>query len=880
MKAVLTQKTLENGVEVVLKENHFSPSVAIQCWVGVGSIDELADERGMAHFIEHMLFKGTKRRAVGEIAELVEDAGGEINAYTTFDHTVFHLTLGASHAALGVDLLADAITSSTFDPDEVGREREVILEEIKRGNDSPGAKVGRKIFEISFAGTEAARPIIGSEESVGGFTRDQIYGFYRRWYQPQNMRVIAVGDFDTGEMMALIETAFGAMAAKPVPSRQHPNWTEERARNQSVAKNAPMVSVLKGDYQQPRLEISFLVPPAEHADGPGLDLAAFALGSGELGRFNRRLRDVEGVVASVGASVYAPKFGGIFELSAITDEPSILAATTALARETARLRHHEPVTQDELARAKANLKSDRIFRDETVDGQARSVGYGMRTPYKLQYDDVYTALIDGIPETVLRGAVDRWLSPERAVIVSLLPESSTIEEAKLRRAFNEGWKTGVGERAVASTVKSARAASRRGERSGVLVTKLSPGVELVYRRNQSAQLFTLTAATEGGLRAENAENVGLHNALSSLLATASRRYGYEETMQLVEGRGAVYEGFSGKDSFGFHLQALTEQLDDMLPIFTAGMLEPVFPEEQWLSLKRELERAIASQDDSPAGICLRRFQHMIYGKHPYRFPLFGTADSVSNFDQNMLLQAFETSRDAGPWVIAASGSFSNEEIVAKLSKALTGFNPAAAPRKFPSEMLKNTGEIGAVKLEKDREQAHIALGFSGLDWSDPDRYALDVLVNVLGGHGGRLFKELRDKESLAYTVSPVVAYGRHGGAIGAYIACAPGKVSRALEGLRNEMSKVTRSSPTKSEVARAKNHIIGTHELGLQRSDAQTSSMALMQVYGYGFDDFINYPEEIAKVSEADILRAAQRLIKPDAAVEVVVGPSSTPSAV
>lgn len=878
MKAVLTQKFLPNGVEVVLKENHFSQSVAIQCWVGVGSIDEEPSERGMAHFIEHMLFKGTARRQVGEIAATVEGCGGEINAYTTFDHTVFYLTMGSTHAAVGVDLLADAFSSSTFDSTETDREREVILEEIRRGNDSPGSKVGRRLFELAFEGTEAGRPIIGSEESVAGFTREQIYSFYRKWYQPQNLRVLCVGDFDSDAMLAMIAKAFGHLKPAQLPRRRHPAWNEEQtmARRSVASGPSPSVSILKGDYQQPRLEIAFLVPPAEHSDGPALDLAAFALGSGEISRFNRRLRDSEAVVSSVGASVYAPKFGGIFELSALTTAENLLVATQALAREIGRLRTTEPVTEDELTRAKANLRADRIFRDETVDGQARSLGYGMRTNYKLQYDEVYQALISSIPETALTGALDRWLSKERAFIVMLVPETATVTDESVREAFLKGWQDGEGLGAQKKAADiAAKSPSVRKPSADTAVIKLADGIEFIYRQNESAQLFTLTAATEGGLRAEDDRTAGTHYAMAGLLATASRKHEYEVMMQTVEGLGAVLEGFSGKDSFGFHVQGLTEQVDQLMELFSECLNEPQFPDEQFQSLKREIEQAIETQDDSPSGICVRQFQKLIYGMHPYRLPLYGTAESVATMTSQSLLKHFEASRNAGPWCLAATGSLDPQRVADLVQKAVQGFRPRAAKRVFASEAARLSGETGSVRLPKEREQAHIVYGFKGLDWGDKDRYALDVLTNVLGGHGGRLFKELRDKDSLAYTVSPIVAYGRHGGVIGAYIACAPAKKERALDQLRREMMKLKSELATTAELDRARNHIVGTHELSLQRSDAQTSSMALMQLYGYGWNDFLTYPEKIEAVTGADVQRVARRLFDETKASDVIVGPNS-----
>jgi zinc protease len=147
------------------------------------------------------------------------------------------------------------------------------------------------------------------------------------------------------------------------------------------------------------------------------------------------------------------------------------------------------------------------------------------------------------------------------------------------------------------------------------------------------------------------------------------------------------------------------------------------------------------------------------------------------------------------------------------------------------------------------------------------------MTNILGGHGGRLFSNLRDRDSLAYTVSPIVSYGCHPGVVGSYVACAPTKVEQALSGLKTEMASLKETPPTEAEVDRSRNYIIGSHDMGLQRSDSQTSTMALMELYGYGYDDFLKYPKAVAKVTAADVQRVANRLIEDSQAVTVVVGP-------
>lgn len=400
---------LDNGVEVVLKSTGFSDTVTMQVWVGVGSLHEKNDELGMSHYLEHMLFKGTRKYGPGEIASTVEMCGGEINAYTTFDNTVYYLTLDSDHVASGIDLLYEAVAHSQLDETEFNREKEVILEEIRRSNDSPGSRIGRKVFETAFQGTSAARPIIGSTESVSGFTRDQVFGYYKKWYVPNNMRIIVVGKFDEPRLLSLLGETFGLLPQGEIPFKFEP-MSIYHGRNIGVSDR---VQVVKGDFKQVRLEIVFPAPYLEHPDTMSLDIAAFALGTGEMGRLSRKLRDEAGIVSSIGASVFSPVFGGIFEFSALLEKDQLVPALQAIRGEIENFLGSEPITEEELERARATLRIDRIYRDETVDGQARSIGFGLKTSLRMHFDAVFSAMIEDVSRSEVHGAARRWLDFSR-----------------------------------------------------------------------------------------------------------------------------------------------------------------------------------------------------------------------------------------------------------------------------------------------------------------------------------------------------------------------------------------------------------------------------------------------------------------------------------
>ena len=861
MPQKVVHETLGNGLEVFLKEDHFTNIVAIQCWVRTGSLHERPNEEGMAHVLEHMLFKGTAKRVVGEIASTVEGCGGNINAYTTFDRTVFYLTLNKNHAALGVELLADAIYNSSFDAEEFAREKEVILEEIRRSNDDPGSLIGRKIFERAYAGSIASRPIIGSVESVTSFTRDDLVTFHSRWYQPENLFFLAVGSFNAEELLGEVNRQFGSAKGTPVPQlnagvRKFPTGLE--------------IHVLRGDYEEPRIEIAFEAPNIHHPDTAALDVASFALGGGETARLFQRLREDTGIVTSIGASIYAPEFGGVLEVSASPMPDKILEAIGGIGKEIALIESAEPVSEEELSRAQANMKADRVYQRETVEGKARSLGYGLFTPYKAHFDDLYWTLVRETTTNDIQETLSRWIRPERAVVAVLVPKDMKLEEGDVRKAFLAGVKEG---QASKNPKKASKVPAYHGAKQPTVIDIL-PGFRLVYRENPAGELFALTCATRGGLHLETTETNGLFNAISGMLARATASTDYLKLQSYIDGLGASISGYSGKDSFGLRLNCLTEHADPMLKIFAECFLQPVFPEAQWASLRSETLEDIRTQDDSPSSVCIRKFQEMIFQEHPYRMSLLGTANAVSGFSTKQLTADYQKFRDGGPWVFGGVGSMPADEIAEKLRTHFKGFKPSPTPRaaihKLEGVKLERNSAISVVK---EREQVHIVVGYPGLSWNSPQRPALDLMTTVLGGQGGRLFLELRDKGSLAYSVSPIVSYGVSPGIVGAYIATAPEKAERAIAGLEAELARITKAPPSDDETQRGKNYIVGNHESDMQRCDSQGMTMALMEIYGIGFDDFLTYPSKITEVSSDQVASCARSLFDPGKKKSVRVGP-------
>ena len=859
------RSTLSNGIEFVHVPRSGADVATIQCVVWAGSLDEKSDERGVAHFLEHMLFKGTANRGVGQIASMIEGAGGDINAYTTFDKTVFYLTLPSDMSELGFDILSDAIFNSSFDPEEFAREKEVVLEEIRRGNDDPGGQIGRKIFSTMYEGSEAGRPIIGFSEEVANFSRDTLVGFWSRWYQPENMTVVVVGNLSTEEATTLAEKHFGS---KIIKAPRQDRWGS--GRHNEIKRLQPKgvrAVVIAGDFEQTRMEVAFGAPTIFAADCALVDTAAYILGGSEVSRLQRRLKEKEAVVNAVGASAYTPNFEGIFEVSAALEPTNFEPALRSIARELALLLGAEPATVQEVDRARAASRIGRIHREETVDGVARGLVAGMATPMKEKFEAVYDNLAQEFQPAEIAGALRRHWHLDKALIIVLCDKKHSPKEEDLVAAYVSGLRQGQ---------------DLGAKKSGVNVIKkdlpvkhafeIGNGIPVIYRHIPGAKMFSAAAATEGGLRGEDLANVGSFHAIATLLGLATKSKSYDKFSGRLEDMGSILGGFSGKDSLGFEMHCTEDQIAEMMEHLGEAMLEPAFPAEQWESYRRETMESLKLQQDSASWICMRRLHNAVYGEHPYSLPVSGIEKSVNKFSAEALQASFETWRDGGPWVFALAGGAPLELVQKSLTAAFKNFKPKKAKREFSGVATASLEALGIpLNPRRKQEQAHLAIAKSGPGWGTGCRPAMDVLINILGGHGGRLFTTLRDQESLAYTVSPLHSQGMMGGMVGAYIATAVDKVDQAMTGLERELRKIATSGPTDDEITRSKSYILGSHVIGLQRTSSQAMTMALMELYGLGWNDFEKYPETVRSVTKKEIVKAAADYFNPEDMNRVVV---------
>ena len=850
------QRAAEEGADlrIVIESVPGAPVVAVQAWIGSGGLDEGPEERGLAHLHEHMLFKGTPSRGVGEIAAAVERAGGQINAWTSNDQTCYHVVMPSHAWRQGLDVLADAVCHSSFDSEELTKEIEVVVEEIKRAADSPGQVAWRRMFEMAFAGHPYALPVLGTEDSVRSMNREKMLDFYRKHYVRGNTTVVVAGDVDAQEAREAVIQRFAQINPGPAPSKPPLDRDLPQAR----------AIVEKTGFSESRLLMAWPAPTMEHPDVAALDVLAIVLGQGESSRLVQRVQRELGLANDAGASCWTPQHAGLFAVTVLTSAERIPAARAA-ALDVLQTIRREGIGEEELAKARRNVLAESVYKRETMEGLAHSLGFYMAALGDPHWDKDYERRIAAVTCADVLRVARQWLGPAHLQIAQLLGQDAEgLEEPEALLAAVQGALRD--EPPVGGTPVRSRDLAHGIER---LV--LPSGDVLVVQVDRSVPLFGLRVATIGGLRAETVENNGRSRLLGEMLTRGTDRRDAHELASEIETLAAGLAGSAGRNSMGLQAVGLTSALPQVLDLFLDSLFHANLPEGDLEQVRALQLEELRHQNDAPARQAMRAMAQAVYGGHPYAMDMLGTPESVSALQRDDLLAYLRARLAPGKLVYAAAGDIDPDV----LAEALMARTPVDRQGLTVPGLLAVEPPRERVQIHKtiEKQQAHLAIGFVGARLDQQDRFALDVLSTVLSGQSGRLFMELRDRQALAYSVSAMHVEGLDQGCFSLYIGTSPEKIAQATAGLWAEISKVRESRVDAEELDRAKQALAGEFAIGLQRRASRAATLCLNELYGLGRAAYRGQVEALLSITAEQLQDVAQRYLDPDHCVEVVLAP-------
>lgn len=851
---------LANGLTVLARHDTTAPVVAIVTWVKAGYFDEPDDTVGIAHVLEHMYFKGTPTRGVGEIARATKAAGGYLNAGTIYDHTHYYAVLPASGFAAGLEVQADAYANSVIDAGELRRELEVIIEETKRKADSAGPLALETMFALLHDRHRIRRWRMGRADELRTLTRERLVAFYRNYYRPSNTVLAIVGDVDPDEAIAAAERHYGHLEDAPVQRTERPLDTEPPGFR---------VREWEGDITQTELVFGWRTAPVDHPDTPALDLLATVLAGGRAGRLVRATRDRR-LVSTISAYDYVPTEMGVFVVHASARPERAAEAARTIYDQLARVRRGE-VSADEVQRARRLVEAQWLRRLESADGQANFLG-AWELMGDWQKGLAYQEAVLATDAARLTAVARRWLDLDQCALVAYRPRGAAAlgSDADDVRALLAA--PGIAPLDPSPSPSRPRtppplAALHERTVDGVHVFRTRAGVPILVRPRPGAALAHLGVFVAGGVVSETAAQSGISTLMARAMLRGTERRSATQLAEDAERLGGVPAASVGTEAMQWTIGVPAVRLSDAAELLADLVLAPTFPDEGVEAERAVAISALGALRDDMYRQPMRLAAELAWPEHPYGRSTLGTEETVRRLSPADLRSWHAAQVLLGSSAIAVTGDVDPQQAAELLASWFSRLE--IIPR--PTVTAPRWPEAGGTNVDpRDRKQTAMALLYEGPDRRDPARFDAEMLSGVASGLGGRFFEELRDRQSLAYTVMARPYARAAGGTFAAYIATSPDKEDTAREGLLREFARLADEPVSDLELERARQYAIGAWQIRQSSGAAVLSDLADAFLWGV-LEDLARYPEDLARVTPATMRAAAQRWFDPARRFEGIV---------
>ncbi|MEZ5305287.1 MAG: pitrilysin family protein [Verrucomicrobiales bacterium] len=826
---------LPNGLELIVKEDRSAPVVSLQAWCRTGSIHEGAWlGAGLSHILEHMLFKGTERRSNSAIAKAVQDEGGYINAYTSFDRTVYWIDAPKEGAAACLDILCDVMMNATMPEDEYAKEQEVIRREFAMGDDDPDRTLSKLLFATAFQEHPYGYPVIGHLDVYNRLTRADVMAYYKSRYVPNNMFFVVVGDVDAAAIRAQVEAFFKAVPRaklEPVLIPAEPPQLGARARH------------LEFPTQLSKFSIAWHIPDLAHPDMPALDVLASILGDGRSARLFREIREKRGLAHSIYAYSYTPAHSGIFMIGGDCD-PEKRAACEAAALELVESIKEHGVAAAEVAKAERSALSDQLGSLTTMRGQASDLGSNWLATRNLDFTREYVIALQQVTPEQVRDAACRYLIDRTRTSVSLNPKGSAGAEVALHHAPPD---------------------------SPIQKFTLANGLTLLVKENPKLPLVSLRAAFRAGLLAETAETSGISRLLAASLMQGTATRSAEALADAIESAGGAMSADAGNNSLTVAAKVMSPDLRLGLDLMADVILRPAFPEEGVATERSGQIAAIKEEDERPMSVAGKALRRALFADHPYALERTGTLASLAAIGPAELRAFHGATFTAGNCVLAVFGDVKADHVLA-LAEELFGAMPAGErPFQSPPEAAPLVAP-DAITLIKDKQQGVLLIGYRSVGVASEDRALLELLDEACSDMASRFFLRIREEMGLAYYVGASQFLGMEDGAFLFYVGTDPLKLDEVQSAMQHEIDDLAKNGLTEEEFLRAKKTYLGKHKIQRQSNGSLAHAAALDELYDLGIDhtDKLLAEIEACTLDQLNATAAKYLLGKPAVSVRVM----------
>ena len=835
---------LNNGQTVIIQEVKNNPIVTIDTWIKTGSIDEDDSNNGVAHFLEHLFFKGTKNHAPGEFDKILETKGAITNAATSKDFTHYYITIPSKDFDLAMELHADMLQNPMIPRNEMEKERRVVLEEIGKDMNSPEKILMENLDAMMYTSHPYKRRVIGKKDIIETITREKVLEFYNAHYSPSNMVTLVIGDVDTNHALDKISQSFNCDAKKSEKNiyPKEAQLTEQKRKTEYSA-----------DTQSGYMLIGFRAVPISNKESYALDVLATILGEGRSSVLNQSLKEKKRVAFSVSAGNMTYKDDGIFYIKANFEPEKIKSVETAIFEEIAKIQK-DGVTDEQINLAKNIIERDTYYSRESVSNISNEIGYTTILTGDIKFYENYLANIKSVTKEEVKKAAEKYLGTNRSAISIVLPENAKNIPVSIFRKKTES------------------SAELISQNSQTQEYKLSNGSTLLYTPNTSNDIIAISIFARGGKLVENISGVANIAALGMMKGT--KNYSPIELSQFLEDNGIKISPAVSADTFSISILTTKEEYDKTLAILDEIINNANFDEIELGKIKADKLSQIKSNKDNALQRALEKYRELIFPNSNYSISSNILEKNIPNITREDVINYYNRIFEPQNLVISINGNVDKEKTINELNNI---FNNENSNNKFEygrynSKVPSISAPTTIVQNMPSTETAWIILGWqtAGTD-NKKDFATLQVIDSLLGsGMSSRLFKDLREKQGLAYQLGS--GYSAHAlrGSFMLYIGTKTSTLEQAKEGLFAEIKRLKTEYVGDKELKDAKEKLIGNYIIGLETNLDKASTLGGYEALGVGYEFDTQYQELINSIKDTDILEVANKYFNDNYVLSIV----------
>jgi zinc protease len=830
--------SLENGLTVLHRPDHSAHLISVQIWVKTGSIHEgqwLGS--GISHYLEHMVFKGTAKREDGDIAREVQERGGSINAYTTFDRTVYYVNMPAEHIEFAIEMLADMVFTPSLRDEDAVKERDVILREIDMGLDDPDHRLSRSLFETAYRTHPYRLPVIGRKELFSALTGEDLRAYHAARYDPSNAVLVVSGAVEESALRKIVDAEVAKLPSRSVAPVMVPSEPMQLAKRENR---------LAGDVTLCRGTLAYRIPGLSHPDAPALDLLASCLGQGQSSQLWRTLRDAKQLVHEISAQAWNPGEGGLFWISYLCD-PAKREVVEASIEQVIQTVIEKGVEKAALEKAQRAALVGEINSRKTVEGQASRLGLSEVVVGDLGYPQIYLERLEEQTPAKLREVAQRYLVKNALTAVSLNQKSADERPLPRRQSQTGG--------------------------DDFQVRELSNGSKLIWQRDQRLPKVHLRFCSLGGAHYEPRELRGLTDLTATMLTKDTQWRSHASVSEAIEMVGGRFSEFAGNNSFGLSLEVLTQDLPLARTLLQDALLGPRFLPDVMERELAGLVAAVKERWDDNVERAHTLLRQKFFGDHPLAIEPGGTEETLGRIGIDDLRSYHERMLVGGNAVLVVTGDFDDDRDLALFEALLLDLPDWQFDRR---EIPFQPSQGSSHEVYAPREQSVVLLGFPDAGVCAPDELTAQVINAACANMASRLFMRVREEKNLAYFVSAHRSLSLNTGLFTFYAGTHPDAANEVLDVFHDEARRLREEGLTQDELDRARVRMKGRMRSSRQSIGSRASQAGLNALYGLPINDWKDYDERLDALTLADVQTCAAKQFQADAGVSLILGPKAS----